>query len=149
MTVTNNQTAPYPQVLEDLVKDLKYREGWQFDMDYIDRGQGSCGLTLIVMIDCADTYAPDTRIHVRHFMPVPPASFNEESWRRWLLDQILLVERHEACEFFQIGDKRPYAPHHGFGMDPYIVWDHGEIQDARTDYRNQKRSTDSPHGDSC
>lgn len=36
-------------------------------------------------------------------MPVPAAAYNEQSWTRWLLEQILLVEKHEAMEFFKGG----------------------------------------------
>ena len=89
-----------------------------------------------------------------HYMPVPPAAFDRRSWRRWLFEQLLLVERHEACEFFrfeydtpnQIGTERlgtnhhverPYAPHHGPGNDPYIVFEHGLDVDVRTSFRGE------------
>lgn len=145
--MSNNmeQLAPYPDALFRLVDNLKYKEDWDFRLVDIDRGQGSKGLTLIIHIICADTYQPQNKIRINHFMLVPPASYNEASWRRWLLDQILLVERHEACEFFQIDGERPYAPHHGHGEDPYIVWDRGNDQDARTSYLNERRMTDDPN----
>ena len=141
-----SQRAPYPNALQKLVDKLKYREGWSFRLSWMDRGQGSKGLTLRIQILAVDTYDPEKEIRVNHLMLVPPAAFNEASWRRWLLDQILLVERHEACEFFQIDGQRPYAPHHGFGEDPYIIWDRGTDQDARTSYLNERRETDDPKG---
>jgi hypothetical protein len=110
-------------------------------------GSSSTSLTLIIFISCVDTYHPERKIRIYHYMLVPPASYNEPSWQRWLLDQILLVERHEACEFFQIAGKRPYAPHHGPGNDPYIIFDHGSIQDARTSYLGERRDTDAPTPD--
>ncbi len=142
------QEAPWPAALVKLVHDLKYRDNWHFSLKHLDRGQGSVGLTLIIHIETVDTYHHENPIRINHYMLVPSASYNEASWRRWLLDQILLVERHEACEFFQIDGQRPYAPHHGFGEDPYIIWDRGTDQDARTSYRNEKRSTDDPEGSS-
>ena len=33
-------------------------------------------------------YHPDKTIVVRHYMIVPPASFDERSWRWWLFQQI-------------------------------------------------------------
>ena len=54
------------------------------------------------------------------------------------------VERHEACEFFQIDGERPYAPHHGPGNDPYIVFDHGTDEDVRTSFRGEVKP---PSGD--
>lgn len=72
---------------------------------------------------------------VNHFMPVPPASFDERSWRRWLFEQCLLVERHEACEFFTIRTDKPYAPNHGPGNDPYIVAELTTDEARRTSFR--------------
>ncbi len=105
----------------------------------IDRGQGSQGLTLKILTKGYDSYHPEDGENYRvwHYMPVPPAAYDERSWRRWLFEQFLLVERHEACEFFRIGKKRPYAPHHGPGNDPYIVFEHGTAQDTRTMYTGE------------
>ena len=91
---TYSQAAPFPAILADLVSRLKYRPGWVFSLEDIDRDQGSRGLTFIVRILGYDSYAPELGEHYRvlHYMPVPPAAYNERSWRRWLLDQILLVE---------------------------------------------------------
>jgi len=82
-------------------------------------------------VDAGETY------RVNHYMPVPPAAFDERSWRRWLFDQCLLVERHEAMEFFAIDDERPYAPSHGPGNDPYIVREVGTETDQRTSFRGE------------
>lgn len=129
------QVAPDPEALAELVAALRYKAGWTFTLEDVDRGQGSAGLTLCILIDTPDSYRPERRRQVMHYMPVPPAAYDERSWRRWLFDQICLVERHEACEFFIVGDARPYAPHHGPGNDPYIVFDHGTDLDVRTSFR--------------
>lgn len=137
------QRAPYPDALKALVDQLGYRPGWRFSLEHLDRGQGSEGLTLKVLSLGYDSYHPDLgeAYRVWHYMPVPPAAYDERSWRRWLLDQLLLIERHEACEFFQIGDERPYAPHHGPGNDPYIIFDHGTDKDVRTSFRGELNAT--------
>jgi len=132
------QIAPDSEVLASLVARLKYRRGWRFSLEDLDRGQGSAGLTLVIQIDCVDTYQPDDLMRVNHYMIVPPAAFNELSWRRWLFDQILLVERHEACEFFQIDGERTYAPNHGPGNDPYVVFEQGTREGATTDYLGKR-----------
>lgn len=133
------QVAPDPDVLFDLVAHTAYRPGWTFILDDIDRGQGSEGLTLDIVTMGYDSYHPDRGQHysVHHYMPVPPAAFDRRSWQRWLFEQVLLVERHEAMEFFVIDGERPYAPHHGFGQDPYIVFEHGTAEDVRTNFRNE------------
>lgn len=128
------QEAPYPHALADLVEQCEYRPGWLVALLDLDRGQGSKGLTLRITTLGYDSYHPENgqTYRVHHFMPVPPAAYNQQSWQRWLLEQFMLVERHEACEFFRIGDQRPYAPHHGPGNDCYIVFEHGTDKDKRT-----------------
>lgn len=133
------QAAPYPEELERLVAALEYRPGWTFRLAHIDRGQGSEGLTLIVTSLGYDTYNPDRgeTYRVNHYMPVPPAAYDDRSWRRWLLDQLLAIERHEACEFFVVDGERPYAPSHGPGNDPYMVREVGTDLDRRTTFRGE------------
>lgn len=135
------QEAPFPETLVGLVERLEYRPNWRFRLCNHDRGQGSEGLTLIIVTQGYDSYNPQDgeTYRVQHFMPVPPASYNEQSWKRWLLEQCLLVERHECCEFFKIDGKRPYAPHHGPGNDPYIIFERGTDLDARTMYTGEVR----------
>lgn len=131
------QTAPFPTLLAELVTSLAYRPGWTFTLSHLDRGQGSVGLTLDIVTQGYNSYHPERgeTYRVHHYMPVPPAAYDRRSWQRWLLEQLLLVERHEACEFFAIGGEHPYAPHHGPGNDPYIVFDHGTNEDSRTSFR--------------
>lgn len=147
---TMSQVAQYPTTLDDLVKNCQYRPGWRIRLQHTDRGQGSEGLTLIITTCGYDTYNPDDgqNYRVNHFMPVPPAAYDYRSWRRWLFEQFVLVERHEAMEFFKIGQRRPYAPHHGPGNDCYNVFDHGSDVDTRTMYTGEvlKANKDDPGG---
>lgn len=136
------QQAPYPHALVELVARVRYKPGWQFWIGDIDRGQGSTGLTLIITIAGPDSYDPASTIRVNHYLPVPPAAYDERSWRRWLFEQILLVERHECCEFFQLatadgGTQRPFAPSHGPGNDPYLVRELGTREDQRMSFRGE------------
>lgn len=125
------QTAPKPVLLQSLVDRLTYK-GWRIYLTDMERGQDSNGTTLVINADVPDSYHSDRLITVAHLFPVPPAAYDERSWTRWLLDQILLVEQHEACEFFCIDGDRPYAPHHGPGNNPYTIFDHGTDEDVRT-----------------
>jgi hypothetical protein len=143
MTETMRQEAPFPHILDYLVKCLQYRPGWAFKLADIDRGQESAGLTLIITTCGYDTYHPgrgDT-YRVNHYMLVPPAAYDVRSWQHWLFEQLLLVERHEAMEFFAVRDSpgsehavRPYAPAHGPGNDPYLVLGYGTDLDRRTSF---------------
>lgn len=132
MSETMKQEAPFPEVLASLIERLTYRRGWRFSLEELDRGQGSKGLTFVAVGTYPDTYSPDNQIRVAHYHIVPAASFNEQSWRRWLFERILEIERHEAAEFFQIDGERPYAPQHGPGNDPYIIFEQGSDVERRT-----------------
>jgi hypothetical protein len=135
------QEAPYPDALEELVGGLEYKAGWVFRLyPDLNRGQGSSGMTLVITITGPDSYHPEKQISVCHYMLVPPAAFDVRSWRRWLFDQILLVERHEACEFFSIDGDKPYAPSHGPGNDPYLVREIGTDEDRRTSFRGEVKA---------
>jgi hypothetical protein len=126
------QVAPYPIVLEQLVQATSYRRNWRFSLEDLDRDQGSKGLTLIIRVTCDDSYNQDRQRTVLHYMPVPPAAYRKRDWRRWLFDQIVLVETHEACEFFEVDGKKPFAPNHGDGRNPYTVVQVGTVKDVET-----------------
>lgn len=131
------QVAPYPDILHEIVANLKYRPRWRIYLDDIDRGQGSRGLTFIVTTRGFDTYHVEDgeNYGVYHYFIVPAAAYNRESWLAWCLDCLIKVETHEACEFFQVGEERPFAPHHGPGWDPYTVFIHGTDEAVRTSFR--------------
>ena len=131
------QEAPDPEILHDLVKRLTYggdRE-WRFTLEDRDRGQGSKGLTLTINITGPDTYHPDRTISVNHYMLVPPAAYDERSWRHWLFEQIGLVELHERMECFKIDGKVVWPPAHGPGNSPYLLLEYGSDLDRRTSFR--------------
>jgi hypothetical protein len=135
---TMHQEAPYPRELFDLVSALRYKPGWLFMLGELDRGQGSRGLTLTIHVTGLNSYHPEERIGVNHYMLVPPAAYDIRSWRRWLFDQILLVERHEAMEWFRLEPGvRPFAPSHGPGNDPYLIREVGTDEDRRTSFRGE------------
>lgn len=134
---TMSQEAPWPVILEEMTAGLRYKAGWTFRLDDADRGQGSKGLTLVITIEGPDSYHTGKTIRVAHYMLVPPASYDRRSWCWWLFQQILLVEQHEAMEFFSIGGERPYPPAHGPGNDPYLILHYGTDTDRRTSFTGQ------------
>lgn len=141
------QSAPYPAELDRIVRRLRYRPGWRVVLEDIDRGQGSKGLTLCVYTRGFDTYHVDRgeNYRVRHPFPVPPAAYNAQSWQRWVLDRLIEVETHEACEFFALvdedggGEARPFAPNHGPGWDPYAIRELNTVEAAETTFRGERR----------
>ena len=88
-----------------------------------------------------DAYHPGVSRPVYFYFPVPAATYDERSWRRWLFDRLLDVETHEAMEHFQIGAERPYSPSHGPGNDPYMIREYGADEDRRTSFRGVVKET--------
>ena len=103
-----SQIAPYPHELAELVAQLAYRPGWRFHLEDIERDpatthSGSArGLTLVIFADVHDSYHPEQRRPVNHYFIVPAATYDRRAWLRWLLDRVLDVEQHEACEWFRL-----------------------------------------------
>ena len=150
---TNSQVAPYPEALASLVSRLRYREhlGWDvwleddLQRDKPGRHSGeSRGLTLVVQRCGVNTYNPLQPMAVNHYFPVPPATYTEPSWRRWLFDRLGDVDTHERMEDFALaadGDtgprdwERPFKPNHGPGEDPYRVCELTTDEARRTSFR--------------
>lgn len=158
-TATENvmrQVAPYPDDLAALVRDLRYRRhmGWRVwldddcQRDKPGRHTGeSRGLTLIVQRCGPDTYHPDRVMAVNHYFSVPAATYNRQSWLRWLFDRLGDVDTHERMEDFAFeedssmagrdGLTRPLAPCHGPGWDPYVITVERTETDRRTSFRGE------------
>lgn len=123
-------------LLSDLIERTQYRPGWRFGLADED------GVTELHIYALGyDSYHPENgeTYRVRHSFMVPPATFNEESWKRWLLDRLIDVETHECCEFFKLGDQRPFAPNHGPGWNPYGVRELNKPEAAETTFRGERR----------
>lgn len=143
MAVTMRQVAPWPAELADLVERTKYRRNWRVWLEDRVRdpasthGAEGAGLTLVIQTFTFNSYDQDERVAVNHFFIVPAATYDKRSWRRWLLEQFIKVEVHEACEFFSIDGEFPYAPSHGPGNDPYMVRELGTELDQRTKFTGE------------
>lgn len=137
--MANVQTAPYPQELKEIVDALEYRPGWEFRLVHLedrehDPTKLSSGLTFEVLSDTMDTYNPEKRRPILHQFPVPPATYNIESWLEWVRDRLIGIEVHEACEYMKVGGKRPFAPGHAPGWDPYQIRTVISQEAAETDW---------------
>lgn len=156
-----SQVAPYPHDLADLVNRLRYRAhlGWRVwleddcQRDKPGRHTGEArGLTLVVQRCGPDTYHPERTLAVNHYFAVPGATYNRQSWMRWLFDRLGDVDTHERMEDFAFftgncfpdGEggsrevwERPLAPNHGPGWDPYLVTVVATETDRRTSFRGE------------
>lgn len=134
------QHAPFPTTLASLVERVTYRPGWRVSLENVDRDKDSegrivgSGLTLVISTVGYNSYKPSDgeTYRVFHYFIVPAATYDERAWMRWLFDQLVLVETHEAMEFFKIDRRRPFAPNHGPGRNPYSILERGSEADAAT-----------------
>lgn len=91
------------------VADLAYKPGWRFRL-------GGPGNTMLcVYSHTPDSWNPGRSRFTQHQFTIPPDGMTE----RWVLDRLLEIEQHEACEFFQVGKHRPFYPNHQDEGSPY------------------------------
>lgn len=132
------QWAPYPQDLEDAVEEFRYKPDWRFWLstegrDYAPEDHDRLhpiagGLTLNFHVPCLNSYHPERPYPgVHHTHIVPAATYNRQAWEEWILSCVLLSENHETCEWARFvlpnveAERRPFAPTHGPGDNPYVV----------------------------
>lgn len=145
MTDVMRQEAPFPHALADIVDRLRPRAGVTVTLEDVDRGQGSKGLTLCVLIEPIDSYHEGKVRPVMHYMIVPPAAYDWATWNRWVRDQLAEVSDHEECEFYRLEMDdgtllRPFAPLHGPGKNPYVVHEYADDVDRRTSFRGEVKA---------
>jgi hypothetical protein len=123
-------------VLRRLVDEVEYKPGWAFDIVNED---GALRLRITDM-KCVDAYNPGRPMPLSHMHPVPTATYNEKTWKRWIFEQCRRVENHEIGEWLRWGDERPFAPLHGPGEDPYTVHEYRPEVDALTTQNGSLRA---------
>jgi hypothetical protein len=123
------QEAPYPAELDALVAQLSYKPGWSFTLTTMTRLQGGSGLTLLIQLKADDVYGRGG-LTMQHHMPVPAVHYDRAAWQRWLLDQVLQVERHETLECFTIAGERVFVPAHHEGSNQYLPAQSGEDKNS-------------------
>lgn len=157
------QWAPWPSDLEMLVAELDYNDTWRwslhetYDRDYAPNDHARTiaiagGTTLECIIRHTNSYPPHEVRHTAFTWPVPPTTWNRDSWMMWLLDCIADIERHERGEYFRLirtivdeGDhrpcvERPFAPLHGPGDDQNRLHRWAPDDRRRTSFRGEVKS---------
>lgn len=113
-------------LLADIVAKTHCKKGWSFRL--VDEDGA---LRLVIRVDGYDNFDHERPFVVDHYFPVPTATYNEKSWRRWIFEMCRRVENHELGECFRVGDERPFLPLHGPGEDPYTVHEFRDEIDSR------------------
>lgn len=78
---------------------------------------------LVITINTVSNYNEKQLFRINHYQPVPVAAYNEKTWQRWIFEQCMRVMTHEMGEALKFNGKRPFAPCHGPGFDPYHLHD--------------------------
>lgn len=106
--------------LAGLVADLHYKPGWSFKI------AGPLGSMLCIFARTPDSQRPGTERTTQHQFTIPDFEFDGRTPTRWVFDCLLLCELHEAGEFFQVANGRPFYPHHQDEGSPYELVDRSE-----------------------
>lgn len=93
------------------VASLRYKPGWAFKIGGPDRRY------LCVFATTPDSNAPDRERTTQHMFELPP--LDGHNLVRWVYEQLLSAERHEAAEFFTVAGRRPFFPNHQDEGSPY------------------------------
>ncbi len=87
-------------VLETLIKSTTCKPGWEFSSN-----NDAEGYRLVIFIPVDDSRGGRLR-GVYHYFPVPRATYNMKSWRRWIFECCRKVEDHELGEWFLVDAAR-------------------------------------------
>ena len=142
MTARNRSrtmSANTHDLLRELVPLVTCKPGWRFWLDDDDEG-----FRLVILVPGPDSWDPEDTFNVRHYFPVPMTTWNEKTWRRWIFDCCLDVEKHEMGEWFEIKGVRPFLPSHGPGENPYTIREYRPEIDARVTQDGSIRK-EGPH----
>lgn len=123
-------------LLADIVSNTKCLPGWSFWINSVDGAH-----YLHITIEGTNNYDHSKPFVVTHCHPIPFATYNEKSWRRWILEQCLRTMNHELGENLRFGpdEIRPFVPMHGPGEDPYTIHEWRSEEDALTTQRGTLR----------
>jgi hypothetical protein len=114
-------------ILRTLVTKVTCKPFWTFRLASEDGA-----LRLVITVLGPDASDPGASIAVSHYFPVPTATYNEKTWRRWMFERCRGVENHELGEWFRVDGERPFAPLHGPGENPYEVVEYRPAVDRET-----------------
>lgn len=127
-----------PPGLRDIVLGIRFMPGWHI---YLGRdNEGGGWLTLHIISCTPNSYDTSKTIRVNHSFLVPMATYNERTWKAWIRECYEKVWRHEIGEFLMFDGVREFAPHHGNGEDPYMVWHVGDLVDTQVSAGETKES---------
>lgn len=106
---TETETLPDVESWEELLRDFKYRKGYEVYYHYhIDFNRSY----IFVEVWTEDTYNPGSMIRVVHRRDVPEFKLlGQTEALKWLQRILHSVECHESDEFFRFRGEMIFDPH--------------------------------------
>jgi hypothetical protein len=95
------------QQIADEVRRMSYKDGWAMSVFYPDEFQG---LYFAVDIDMPNSYKPDETVPLHIESPLP-AMTDADALKTWVLCRLIVIETHEALEWFKVDGKMYRDPH--------------------------------------
>lgn len=119
-----------PDDLQRIVDGTRFlMPGWRIWLG--DDNETGEAPTLHIASYTINSYHPEEMIGVNHSFLVPLATYNDRTWKAWIRECYEKVWRHEIGEMLLFDGVREFAPHHGNGEDPYMVWHNGDTVDTQ------------------
>lgn len=118
-----------PPGLREIIESISFMPFWRAYLSF--NNEDGRWLTFHIVSYTPDSYDPSKNIAVNHSFLVPMATYNERTWKAWIRECYEKVWRHEIGEFLMFDGVREFAPHHGNGEDPYMVWHVGDLADTQ------------------
>lgn len=123
---STNSSVGRVTAIGQVVDRATYKPGWTLELrESFSFGSAQAPLVpetaLTIRVQTVDSDDPERAFTVVHYFAGPPpgVAADEEASSAWLLGMIMMVERHEAREFFRVDGLRADPPGHGPGEDPY------------------------------
>ena len=101
-------------VLAGILSTTAYKPGWNLQVRTMHHTAH-----LWVRAEVPDAHPPHQPRLIDHILPVPMRDWGQDECRRWVLDSLSKIERHETREWLRFDGQQTFAPPHGDEGDPY------------------------------
>jgi hypothetical protein len=94
--------------LEAMLARVTYKPGWRLEI----RPSPAQGVqkALYVVAEIANSWRPEEDGYFGRSAPIPP-SLDKAAFYRFVFEEVLEMERHEAREWFRVDGVPPFDPH--------------------------------------
>lgn len=133
VNMTFSNSGSWCTQLKEWLAEITYRPGWEFQIQdfsgsaFITNGNGFAGrdgpgVYLLIHATTQDSNHYST-LHLVHTMIIYPGEYTErDAFLSAVLRRIVMVETHEAMEFFKVSGVRHRNPHPSEGAFREVLY---------------------------